>query len=419
MNKPLTDLLIKNRMSSDKREEIPDGKIAGLYLVVQPTGAKSWAVRYRAAGKPRKLTIGPYPGIDLATARKRAQEALGSVAKGDDPALEKKAAREAQRAEKRAALDLVETVVDSFIERYAKPNTRDWRETERLLQKDVIGEWRGRRLSEIGKADVHTLLDKIIDRGAPVGANRTFAQLRKMCRWSVQRGLISTSPCDGLTAPSSERSRDRVLEDQELQVVWTAAGAIGFPFGPIIRLLILTGQRRDEVAHAAWSEIDIEKKLWIIPAERAKNRRAHAVPLSEQAVEILKSLPRFTRKAGATDFLFSGGNTPPSGFGRAKQRLDKEILKLRQDAEPLAPFVLHDLRRSVASGMARIGIQLHVIERCMNHVSGTFAGIVGVYQRHSFADEMRTALDAWARHIERIASGAPTANVVALAAARS
>ena len=418
MNKPLTDLLIKNRKSSDKREEVPDGKIGGLYLVVQPSGSKSWALRYRAAGKPKKLTIGPYPGIDLATARKRAQEALGSVAKGNDPASEKKAAREAQRAEKRASLDIVETVVDSFIERYAKPNTRDWRETERLLKKDIVGEWRGRRLSEIGKADVHELLDKIIDRGAPVGANRTFAQLRKMCRWAVQRGLIATSPCDGLTAPSSEKSRDRVLDDQELRLVWNASGAIGFPFGPIIRLLILTGQRRDEVAHAAWSEIDIEKKLWIIPAERAKNRRAHTVPLSDQAIEVLKVLPRFTRKPGSKDFLFSGGNTPPSGFGRAKQRLDKEVSKLLKDAEPIAPFVLHDLRRSVASGMARIGTVLHVIERCMNHVSGTFAGIVGVYQRHSFADEMRAALDTWARHVDRIASGASTDNVVALAATR-
>lgn len=414
MNKPLTDLLIKNRKPGAAREEVPDGKVSGLYLVVQTTGAKSWAVRYRFGGAPKKLTVGPYPAIDLATARKKAQEALGEVARGIDPAAQKQAVKVAARQAKRAQLDLVEKVVADFVERYAKPKTRDWRETQRLLHKDIVPEWQGRRLSEIGRADVHALLDKIVDRGAPVGANRTFAQLRKMCRWAVERGLIERSPCEGLSAPSVEKSRERVLSGAELGVVWRAAEGLGFPFGPIVRLLILTGQRRDEVAGLRWEEIDLERRVWTLPAERSKNRRSHVVPLSRQAVDILQSLPRFE----GSEFAFSPGKTPPSGFSKAKPRLDKMVA--RKEGQGLQPWVLHDLRRSVASGMAEIGVDLHVVERCLNHVSGSFGGIVSVYQRHGYADEMRAALDAWARRLDEIVTGrAGGENVVELGQARA
>ncbi len=420
----LTDARIRSEKPSEKRREVPDGKIGGLYLVVQPSGARSWAVRYRVDGTPKKLTIGPYPGIDLATARKRAQEAIGEIARGSDPAADKKAKREAARKAQKVTVDRVDKVVTSFIDRYARPKTRDWKETQRLLEKDIVGAWGSKRLSDIGRADVHELLDSIIDRGAPVGANRTFAQLRKMCRWAVERGIIASNPCDGIRAPSTETSRDRVLEDAELRLVWNAAGTLGYPFAPIIRLLILTGQRRDEVAHAVWSEFDLEKKIWTIPAERSKNRRSHSVPLSDSALDILKTLPKFEREIDSStgakkpDFLFSGGATPPSGFSKVKARLEGRISTTADEAEPMAPFVLHDLRRSVASGMARIGVDLHVIERCLNHVSGSFGGIVGVYQRHSYADEMRKALDAWARHIETIICCSAISNVVELASAR-
>lgn len=407
MNKPLTDLLIKNRRPSDRRQEIPDGKIAGLYFVLQPTGARSWAVRYRFDRKPKKLTIGAYPSIDLATARKRALEALGAIAKGVDPAAQKQAAK----AEKRASLDLVENVVDEFIARYAKPKTRDWCETQRLLNKDVVSAWRGRRLSMIGRADVHALLDGIIDRGAPVGANRTFAQLRKMCRWAVERGLIERNPCEGVSAPSAEKARDRVLSSEELQLVWRAAERLGYPFGPLVHLLILTGQRREEVGGARWSEIDLKKRAWTIPASRSKNCHEHSVPLSARAIDILSSLPRFEQ----SEFVFSPGKTPPSGYSRSKARLDAEIARLN-DGKPIPSWTLHDLRRSVASGMASIGVDLHIIERCLNHVSGSFGGIVGVYQRHKFEDEMRSALDRWASHVERIVNGAGDGNVVAIKA---
>ena len=201
---------------------MPDGKIGGLYLVVQPSGAKSWAVRYRVDGIPKKLTIGAYPAIDLATARKRAQEAVGDVAGGKDPAAIKRASRAAARADLEAQVDRVERVVELFIERHAKPKTRDWRETERMLVKEVVGHWRGRRLSQITRAHVHEMLDEIIDRGAPIRANRVFAQLRKMCRWALSRGIIDRSPCEAMTAPSAETRRDRVLGDDEIRLAWQA-----------------------------------------------------------------------------------------------------------------------------------------------------------------------------------------------------
>lgn len=182
----LTELGIKSRLAKlpAARVEVPDGKGRGLYLVIQPSGAASWALRYRADGAARKLTLGRYPALGLAAARKHAAEALGQVAGGKDPARAKTAARAATRAE----TDKVERVVELFVERYAKPKTRDWRETERMLVKEVAGRWKGKRLSEIMRSQVNAMLDEIVDRGAPIRANRVFAQLRKMCKWAIGRG---------------------------------------------------------------------------------------------------------------------------------------------------------------------------------------------------------------------------------------
>ncbi|ULO23138.1 site-specific integrase [Methylocystis sp. SB2] len=418
MAKVLTQVAIEAIRPGSARREVPDGKVTGLYLVIQPSGARSWALRYRFGAHPRKLTVGGFPAVSLADARKAAQAALGELARGNDPAAQKREAKVAAKAtalaEKRAELDVVEKVVDEFIERYAKPNTRDWKETQRLLRKDVVAAWKGRRLSEIGNADIHRLFDKMVDRGAAVTANRVFAQFRKLCRWAVSRGIIEKSPCEGIEAPTTERPRDRVLDERELSVVWRAAGELGFPYADIVRLLVLTGARRDEVAHAQWSEIDLEKRLWTLPAERSKNRRPHSNPLAPAAVEIIKGLPRFE----GSDFLFSTGKTPPSGFSKAKARLDVLVAEHNGGA-PIPHFVIHDIRRSVASGLASIGIPIHVIERCLNHVSGSFGGIVSVYQKHSYADEMRAALEAWSRHVDRIVSGAAAGNVVELAIARA
>ncbi len=424
----LTDLLIKKLALPKQRREVPDGKIGGLYLVAQPSGAKSWAVRYRIDGAPRKLTLGAYPTLDLATARRRAQEALGEIAGGKDPAAVKQASRAAARAEREAQIDRVERVVEQFVERHAKPNTSDWRETERMLVKEVVGRWKDWRLSQITRAHVHEMLDEIIDRGAPVRANRVFAQLRKMCRWAISRGVIDRSPCDGMTAPSVETRRDRVLSDREVRLAWEAFESIGWPFGPIGKLLLLTGARRDEVASMGWREIDLSGQTWTLPKERSKNKRPHEIPLSGAAVEIIKALPRIEGKAG---LVFSTtGETAVSGFSRAKAAIDAAILEaLQSEAESAgvdlanvkAPdrWTLHDLRRTVATNLQKLGVRLEVTEAVLNHVSGTRAGIVGVYQRHEYAAEKRAALNAWGRYLGALISGEAPANVVELAKARA
>ena len=406
----LTDIAIKKLVSSPPaaRLETPDGKVAGLYFVQQPSGATSWALRYRAAGVPRKLTLGSFPALDIKAARRAAEEARGAIARGEDPAGEKKAAREAARADRAAETDLIEKVVETFIERHAKRATRDWKETERLLNRNVVERWKGRRLSTITKPQVHDLLDSIVDRGAPIAANRVHTQLNVMGRWAVERGIVTTNPFAGIKAPSSERSRarERVLSDDELRLVWTAAEAIGWPFGSIVKLLALTGARRDEVAQVEWREIDFDRALWTLPAARSKNRREHAIPLSVSALEILRSLPRVERSGLV--FTTTNGRVPVSGFNKAKDRFDNAIGELRAQAgseEPIEPWVFHDLRRTMATNLQKLGVRLEVTEAVLNHVSGSRAGIVGVYQKHDYATEKRQALEAWAKRVEEIVTG--------------
>ena len=319
------------------------------------------------------------------------------MARGGDPSAEKKAARIATKPE--ASADLIEDVTAQFNHRYL-PRLRDSSRVEatRILNRDVVGPWRGRRLSAIRQVDVVALLDTVMDRGSPVMANRVLAALRRMCGWAVERGIASANPCDGVKAPAAERSRDRVLDDRELASVLRACDRMPGAFGSLFKLLALTGQRRDEVADMRWSEIDFDARLWTIPKERVKNGVAHAVPLSAAALAVLAALPRIGD--GTADLVFTtNGRTPVQGFGKAKNRLD---LATSADGGPLAPWRLHDLRRTAATGMARLGVMLPVVERVLNHTSGTFGGVAGVYQRHDFAAEKREGLDRWGQHIERL-----------------
>lgn len=415
MAKVLTVRSIDAEKPGEKRREIPDGGMPGLYLVVQPTGAKSWAVRYRHAGKPGKVTLGTYPVLGLADARERASEVLKAVGDGISPAAAKRAQKAAAEA---AAKDTIDVFAASFITRYAKPKNRSWEETERILNREVIPAWKGRTVGEITRRDVLELLDSIVDRGAATMANRVFAAVRKMFSWAVERDALPASPCVGLRPPSPEVKRDRVLSDDELRAVWNVATEQQYPWGPLVRLLILTGQRREEVAQAEWSEFDLAQAegLWTIPPERAKNGKRHDVPLSPQAVALLSSLPKIKGADGKTRWAFTTtGNSPVSGFTPMKRRLDAEAFdalnKGRDEPLPFPAWRLHDLRRTVASGMAAIGINLPVVEKVLNHTSGSFGGVAGVYQRHDFADEKRRALCAWANRLDTLASG-KTDNVV-------
>jgi len=412
----LTELAVKNTAPGPTRREIPDRLLPGLYLIVQPSGKKSWAVRYARGGRSRKLTLGQYPVLGLAEARKQARAALIAVQAGADPAIEKKAAR----AKAANGEDRFGPLVLLFVERHWKTKTRAWREQARLLgvvpaqdnpdklvflNGGIAYRWQHYKISDIRKADIIATLDDIVNRGARVVANRTLAALRKFFNWAVERDLLTASPCAGVKPPSQEKSRDRVLTDDELKAVWNAARARGYPYGPIVQLLILTGQRRNEVAHMRWDELDFGNAIWNLPRTRVKNDVAHTVPLSAAALEILRAVPRI---ADSKYVFTTNGIAPFSGFGKAKAHVTEHT--------GLNDWRLHDLRRTFASGLARLGIQLPVIERILNHVSGSFGGVVGVYQRHSFANEKRAALEAWGRFVTELVTDAPANNVVPLQA---
>jgi integrase len=365
---------VENKRPTSERREIPDDYMRGLYLIVQPTGAKSWAVRYRHGGKSAKHTIGPYPAFGLKEARNAAAEVLRAVAEGRSP--------------KQRQVGTVAEAVEQFLTRHGKHyRPKPLYEATRRLQLYVVDNWGARKLDSMTRADVRAMLDEI---EAPIAANRVHSIVRKFFNWAVENDLIANSPVAGVRAPNPETSRDRILTDEELKAVWRATEKEGHPFGTVLQVLILTGQRRSEVAGMMWSEVDLEAGTWTLPRERVKNDRRHEVPLSRQAVAILKRIPRIGDK-----YVFTlNGTAPYNGF-KAKERFDGAL--------GIAPWTVHDLRRTAASGMAKLGISLVVIEKVLNHVSGSLAGIVGVYQRHEFAEEKRAALHRWADHVERLA----------------
>jgi integrase len=412
MSKPLTQIAVENLKGADKRREVPDGRISGLYLVVQPSGAKSWAVRYRFDGKQRKYTIGPHPAVDLVTARKKALEALAQIAGSVDPSAEKKAAKEARKTEQ-SADDRIDNVAKAFTEKYLKRHVGPgWaREAERLLKKEILPVIGSKRLRDVRRADAIDLLDGIVDRGAPFTANRALAVLTRLGNWAVEREIIAASPFDRIKPPAVETSRERVLSDDEIRYVWAALEAVGQPFCTFGKLLFLTGARRAEVAGMKWAEVDLEARTWTLPGSRTKNGREHVVPLSDAAMRVLQDLPRIGD--GKDGFIFTTtGRTPVSGYSHAKAAIDRAV------SAEMPTWTFHDIRRTVATNLQKLGIRLEVTEAILNHVSGSRAGIVGIYQRHSWADEKRAALDAWARRLDVIVSGEGATNIVELAKAR-
>lgn len=429
--------------------------VTGLYLVVQPGGTKSWAVRYRHAGRPRKLALGPVapalPGpepepvlggpMTLGGARKVARDQLLQVAAGHDPAADKQAAKAAARNPKDPDRDLVKTIAAQFLERYLKPRAKPsyFKGVSDILNKDVLPRWGERRIQAIERRDVLDLLDQVVERGAAVQANRVLAAVRKFFNWAASRDIIGASPTAGVKPPSPEASRDRVLTDDELRLLWKACGEVGYPFGPMARLMLLTGVRRSEAAGLRRSELSDGGKMWTLPSARTKNSRTHAISLSSQAEAAIAEAPlvvlsKADAEAGVArhgkhrDLVFStNGLRPVSGYAKGKARLDAAMLVIaRQEAADrgedsrdvvIKAWRFHDLRRTMVTGMARLGIGLPVIERCINHASELFGGVAGVYQRHGFADEMRTAFATWGAHVEALASGGGS-KVTSLAARR-
>jgi integrase len=399
----LTQRAVEAAKPKDKRYTLADGIAPGLNLVVQPTGAKVYRLWTRIHGKQVPITIGDASLTTLAEARGKAKGLLAAIVNGEDP-------REAKRAAVRTASETVEAVARSFIERHAKVHNRlsSWQETERLIARNILPAWGRRPITSIARGDVIELLDVVVDRDAPVAANRVLTAGRKMFNWAIDRGLLETSPFERVKAPTPETSRDRTPLDSELALILRAADLLGFPFGPFVKLLVFLGQRRAEVAGMRWSELDEGLTLWTLPRERAKNNIEHQVPIAPEVREILVGLPRFE----GSDFVLTfTGTVSITGYSQCKIALDAAIAELN-GGEPIPPWRIHDLRRAMASGMAKAGVQMPVVEKILNHVSGSFAGVAGVYQRHDFADEKRKALEIWARHLRSLETGDERGNVV-------
>lgn len=405
-----------------------DDKLAGFGVRVTAAGAKSYIYQYRLGGReaPKKrMTIGRHGSPWTPdTARKQAERLAHMVGQGIDPAL---AAKERRRESVTLAFG---KYAEGFIDDYLKEQwPGGWDLAAGILRRDAIPFFGSTPLKSITRGRISEFLDSLADR--PAVRRNAFAVLRRMYRWAVNRGDVEHSPLAMMDAPPSPASRERVLSDGELRQVWEAAGTLGYPFEGMFRLLIATGQRREEVSGLPWSELDRKTATWTLPAARAKNNQTHLVPLSPLAIETIDTIAMALNPPDdgkelewpSKGFvLTTTGETAVSGYSKAKLRLDKAIakaeaaaaLKADRDPVPVEGWRVHDLRRTVATGLQRLGVRFEVTEAVLNHVSGAKSGVAGVYQRHNWKAEKRTALDAWGRHVTGLLVPVDTGNVVSL-----
>jgi integrase len=322
---------------------------------------------------------------------------LAARTEGRDPASEKREAR------RRLVTDRVDDLVEDFIKQHVSKR-RSAAEISRILKREIVARWGSRSIHEIKRRDIIELVSEVVDRGAPVAANKILKVAKTFFGWCVGKGIIDRSPAEGVKPPTREVTRDRVLSDDELGRVIQAARETGGAYAGIVELLALTAQRREEVAQMTWDELALEKQVWTIPGTRTKNGKPHIVHLSEPAIRVITPRPR------TGPYVFASGKKPFSAFSKAKPELDKRARVFR--------WRLHDLRRTAVSGMARLGVPPHVADKILNHTAGTIAGVAAVYQRHQFLAERKEALGAWARHVAEIIPGRCVADIVDWRAAR-
>jgi integrase len=356
--------------------DVFDQGYPGLALRLSYGGNRSWVYFYRINGRLRRMTLGTYPALSLADAREAWRSARKDAQAGKEPTKPRDPAD---------ADSTFEKALENWLKR-DQANNRTKDAVKRLIDKDTTPAWRHRHIADIGRADVLDVIDRVVDRGSPITARRLHAHLHRFFTWHTGRGKIPLNPMAHLPKPGAETSRDRVLSDWEVAAVWKAAGELGWPFGDAIRLLILTGARREEIGGLKWAEIDSDTIR--LAGERTKNGEPHKIPLSVPATIVLQHLPRI---ANSERIFTTNGKTSVSGWSRAKRNLD-ELSKVKD-------WRIHDLRRTVATGLQKLGVNLQTIEAVLGHTSGSRSGVVGVYQRYSFDAEKRAALEAWGSHV--------------------
>jgi integrase len=369
-----------------------DDKLPGFGLRLRAgAGGKtltSFIAQYRLAGRTRRLLLGNAAVMTVADAREAARKALGKVANGEDP--------QAVKAERRAkdAVGFAATVKEYLASKQREVRPKTFRDVARYLtDRRYFGPLHTMALDAVTKKDVAARLVTITRECGATTAARAKTTISAFYTWAMQSGLADANPVVGVRPVKEPPSRDRVLSDAELAAIWRACGSEDF--GKIVKLLILTGARRTEISGLRWSELEKTAGTWTLPKERSKNKRAHTLPLPAAASRILDSIPHMAGR----DLLFGAWSTNGFGDWRAKERLDKKL------GDAVKPWVVHDLRRSVATGMANLGVQPHVIEAVLNHVSGSKSGVAGIYNRASYAKETKTALGLWADHVLALAEG--------------
>jgi integrase len=340
--------------------------------------------------------------MSLAKARAAAAEALDAAKAGDDPAAKKRAEKAARLEADLSERDKVKTLIGQY-DKLRLKGLRSRATVRRELDRFVVAAWGERDIHTIAKRDVIDLLDVIAESGRAVTANRVRAYLNTFLNWCVERDVLTISPATGVKRVVKEASRERVLTDDEIRWLWRACDDLDL-WGPFTKTLLLTGQRLGEVA--AMREAEISGATWHLEAKRTKNGRAHDVPLSDAALDVLAR----TMKIKGAGYLFTTtGASALSNFHRGREAIAAKMAEIAAEerGEPveIPHWTFHDLRRTAATGMARLGIPVRVTEAVLNHVSGTGGGIVAVYQRHDYADEKRAALEAWARFVASIVEG--------------
>jgi integrase len=397
-----------------------DLQLPGFGLRVSARGRKTWIAMYRVNRHEIMETLGTMAVMpNVAQARDAARASMLQARQGINPVEQRRSNDAAQAAAAAVAQFTFGRLVERYMKEHAERNTRQStaRETRRLLNR-AVAVWGERPANSISKSDIRALRDDIAERrlrkqtgasgGAAIESNSVLGSLKTMFKWAVREDLLSADPTDGVQRLVKEKARDRVLDADEIKLFWQGTEQLRWPFGPLFQLLLATAQRRSEVGGMCWSEIDIERSQWTIPAQRCKNNKEHIVHLSPLAMRIINALPRLQ---GELIFSINGGSSV-SGYSSAKATVDQFMRAQRDD---LAGWTLHDLRRSAATKMAEeLRILPHVVDRVLNHTSGAISGVAAIYNRSAYLDERKVALDAWGRWLAALVHGGPPSNVIAI-----
>ena len=406
----MTDVSIRKLKPKAQRYEVWEDGRTGLGVRVSPRNRKTFVFMYWLNGKARRMTLGVYGEghgqLSLADANVKHAEARKAVGEGRDPASETVEARQAER-EAETVADLVE----AYLEKWARPRKRSAGEDERILNKEIVPRWGSRKAKDIKRREIIALLDAVVERGAPVMANRTLACVRRMFNWAIERDILDASPCVRIKAPASENRRDRALSDDEIATLWSGLDKteISETVCLALKFLLITGQRKGEVIAAEWSEIDRANGLWTIPAEKAKNGVQHVVPLSPLALTVLDAIEANVTPTDdngealqrTTPYLFPS----PHGAKPITARVTSHALCINRDRIGVENVTPHDLRRTAATRMASLGVDRTVLAKILNHVDRS---VTGRYDTHTYVPEKRAALERWGRKLEEIISGKDT-----------